>query len=353
MDNQINFALIGCGHIAPRWLDVFQANSEINLVAIVDPNPEAFKELEKYSFPNMTKYTYIEEAYKKEKIDAVVIATPPPYHARYIIDAIDHGVHVLTEKPLCTTENQLKHILHAQKRADSQRIITAVNQQYRWNPRIVAIHQAVQDNLLGDIFLINSLLNQNNYHFNRWWRQQEEYISLFNWYVHVIDSMRYFLNRKPISVWANFIRPPHSKIIGYSSALINVTFENGIEWHLTANQESSAGPTTSGHTTFTMYGSKGTLLNTKNESPLLFLPDGQKIELGENIKDIDNERIYPPGWSETIQKFITSIRTGQEHPTSIRDNLWTIAIIFCAIRSFETKKIVYIDHFLKEVSKFQ
>jgi len=104
-----------------------------------------------------------------------------------------------------------------------------------------------------------------------------------------------------------------------------------------------AGPTTSGHTRFTMYGSKCTLVNTKNEAPFLYTLNGKKIELGENIADIDNATTYPPGWGETVEKFVHSIRTGEEHPTSIGDNFWTISIVLAAIKSFETQKTVNIE----------
>jgi predicted dehydrogenase len=305
--------------------------------------------LQKYNFPNLKQYSIIEQAYEENKIDAVVICNPPQYHTRYIIDAIDRGIHVLTEKPLCTTVNELRHVMEAQKKADKNGIITAVNQQYRWNPRNEAIHNAVQDGLLGDIFLVNSLLNQNNYKFEEWWRQQELYISLFNWFVHQIDSMRYYLNQKPEKVWGYFVRPSHSKIKGFSSILFDVKFENNTFWHMTGNQECVAGPTTSGHTDFTMYGSKGTLINTKNDPPFIYYPDGQKVEIGHNIAEIDNESKYPPGWPDSLKKFIHSIRTKTEHPTSIKDNLWTISIMFAVIEAFEQKKEIDIREFLKKI----
>lgn len=342
MKKTIKFALCGCGHISPRWFDVFKTNSDIKLVAIADPDPNAFDKLKNYNFPDLKKFSTIEQAYNETKPDAVVISTPPQYHSRYIIDAIDRGIHVLTEKPLCVNLGQFKHIKVAYIKAKEKKIITAVNQQYRWNPRVEAIHNAVQKKKLGEIFLVNSNFNQNNYHFKKWWRQQDEYISLFNWYVHMIDSMRYYLNQKPISVYSKFIRPKHSKILGYSTLLLNVTFEEGTEWHLTANQESIAGPTTSGHTRFTMYGTKGTLVNTKNEVPIIYTPNGEKFELGENIADLDNATTYPPAWADTVEKFVHSIRTGEEHPTSIGDNFWTMSILLAAVKSFEEQRTVNI-----------
>ena len=347
MPPKIRFAMVGCGHIAPRWLDVFAANPDTDLIAIADPNPKAFDVLKKYSFPHLHTYSTFEQVIENEKPNAIAILTPPQYHARYIIEGIEAGVHVLTEKPLCTDLGQLHHIQAALPMATKKKLITAVNQQYRWNPRIQAIHDAVQQGLLGDVFAVHSEFNQNNYKFSEWWRRQEEYISLFNWFVHPIDTMRYYLNQHPIQVWARFIHPPHSKILGYSSMILHVTFDKGTEWVFSANQESIAGPTTSGHTTFTMYGTQGTLFNPKNEAPMLFTPDGKKTELGENIAAIDNESTYPPGWDETVAKFVHSIRTGEPHPCSITDNFETIGILFAAIKSHETGRTVALQEILR------
>lgn len=340
----IRFVLCGCGHVASRWLDVFKTNKEIELVAVADPDPKSFDKIK--DFHNIKKFSNVEQAYEETNPDAVIIATPPQYHSRYIVDAIKQGIHVLSEKPLCVNLSQFKYIKDSCFLVKEKKIITAVNQQYRWNPRIQAIRDTVQQDLLGDIFLVNSTFNQNNYHFKKWWRQQSEYISLFNWYVHIIDSMRFYLNQKPIKVYAKFIHPPHSKILGYSSLLMNVTFDKGTVWHLTANQESVAGPTTSGHTRFTMYGTKGTLVNTKDEPPYLYTSNGQKTELGENIANIDNTTTYPPGWKDTVEKFVHSIKTGEEHPTSIEDNLWTMSILLSAVKSFEEGRTVNISEII-------
>ncbi|MCP4762219.1 MAG: Gfo/Idh/MocA family oxidoreductase [archaeon] len=350
MEKKITFALCGCGHIAPRWLDVFSENEEAELIAVADPDNQAFEKLDKYNFKDLIKYSTIEQALDEQKPDALVIATPPQLHAKYILEAISRDIHVLVEKPMCVTIEELKNIYSAIQKAEKNKVITAVNQQYRWNPRIQAIKKAVDDNLLGDIFLINSKFSQNNYNFNTWWRRELEYISLFNWYVHHIDTMRYYISQKPIKVWAKFIRPPHSRIAGYSSMILNVTFEKGVEWNFTASQESVAGYTDSGHTTFSMYGTKGTLLNTKNDAPFLYSFDGTEKELGENIANLDNESKYPPGWGDSVDRFIYSIHNNIEHPTSMKDNIWTMSILFAAIKSFESKKIVSINEILENIS---
>jgi predicted dehydrogenase len=346
-NTKIKFAMCGCGHIAPRWFDVFEENHDIELVCIIDPDPNSFKKIDKYSFSNIPKFSIIEDAYKNINFEAVIILTPPQYHARYIQSAINHGKHVLTEKPICTDLDQFKHLKMINNIAKEKKLITAVNQQYRWNPRIQAIHEAVQNNSIGKIYLVNSIFNQNNYHFKKWWRHQHEFISIFNWYVHIIDTMRYYLNVNPVSVKAQFIRPSHSKIVGYSSMLLDVEFESGTIWHLTASQENVAGPTTSGHSRFLMHGTEGTIENTKNDPPFLYTLEGKKIELGVNIADIDNATTYPPGWKDTVEKFVHCIRTGEDHPTSFDDNFWTISILLAAVKSFQEKKEILISEILK------
>jgi len=50
MTKKINIALIGCGHIASRWLDAFQSNPAVDLAAIADPDPTTFERVKGYSF---------------------------------------------------------------------------------------------------------------------------------------------------------------------------------------------------------------------------------------------------------------------------------------------------------------
>jgi predicted dehydrogenase len=49
--------------------------------------------------------------------DAVVVATPDAYHADIIVMALERGLHVFTEKPLCYTAADAERILAARNRA--------------------------------------------------------------------------------------------------------------------------------------------------------------------------------------------------------------------------------------------
>jgi predicted dehydrogenase len=64
---------------------------------------------------------------------------------------------------------------------------------------------------------------------------------------------------------------------------------------------------------------------------------------GENIANIDNAYKYPPGWGESLRKFIYSIQHNEPHPTNFDDNKYTMAIALAAIKSHEERRIVKIS----------
>ena len=52
----------------------------------------------------------------EEELDAVIIATPPAFHHRYTVTALEKGVNVYCEKPMAHTVEQGREMVAAQKR---------------------------------------------------------------------------------------------------------------------------------------------------------------------------------------------------------------------------------------------
>ncbi|MHA1821889.1 MAG: Gfo/Idh/MocA family protein [Promethearchaeota archaeon] len=331
----------GCGGIANAWLNTInEVNKEqpgtVEIVAACDPIPEQFNKLEKFGWGDVPKFSDVSLAYREVDADITLILTPPQLHTRYAEEAVMNLTHVISEKPMIVDYNQLRHVKKIIKLAEENDIILVANQQYRWMPRIQAIRKAIRENLIGDINFVFSRFVQNRYHFNSWWRSQHEDISQLNWYVHHYDTMRAMLGKNPVTVRAKLIRPKWSKIYGESTIFLNVTFEDGIEWQYTATQEGIAAYTDSGHTTFEMFGSKGTIRNNRDESPKAYIEQPGKepkvIDLGGQIENENNLK-YPPGWKTTLLKTFEAIEKGEKHETSYEDNLWTMAIVLCARES--------------------
>ncbi len=110
MDRKVRFAIVGCGRIAPFHADGIKNAPSCELVAVCDIVEERAKEFA--SDRGVEKwYTDIEEMLLKENIDVCCVCVPSGLHHEIAIKAAEHGVNVLSEKPLdVNKENMLKMI---------------------------------------------------------------------------------------------------------------------------------------------------------------------------------------------------------------------------------------------------
>jgi predicted dehydrogenase len=101
--------------MAQHWhAPVLAEIPEAKVVAVVDVNPKHARDVKEKYFPEATEYSLLDDLLAKptEKIDAVVIATPHAAHFSECKVALEHGLHVLVEKPMVTN---LAHALELEK----------------------------------------------------------------------------------------------------------------------------------------------------------------------------------------------------------------------------------------------
>ncbi|MDQ7033253.1 MAG: NAD-dependent epimerase/dehydratase family protein [Desulfonauticus sp.] len=113
---KLKTALIGCGAIAEQLhLPVLAGHTQIDLVAIVDPNLERASFFAKgYNVPQV--FRDVKEL-DFSQIEGAVIATPPFHHAPCALELMEKGLHVLVEKPMATNyEDALKMVELAEKK---------------------------------------------------------------------------------------------------------------------------------------------------------------------------------------------------------------------------------------------
>ena len=105
MTNSIKVAVIGVGRWGVHLLRNFLAHPQVEVVAVVDPNPECLAKVEQqYNLAQNTQNVLLTTEWQKlqqlPNLNAVVIATPAVTHYSLIVDALNWGCHVLSEKPL-------------------------------------------------------------------------------------------------------------------------------------------------------------------------------------------------------------------------------------------------------------
>jgi predicted dehydrogenase len=141
-------AILGAGNVAirghlPGWL----ARSDVEIGAAADPRPsgrDAFSKL----LPKARWYGSVEELLSGERIDFADICSPPAMHAGLIRACLEQGVHVLCEKPLVLSREELDP-LAGLARAKGLALATVHN--WRNAPILAAANDAIERGVLGEV----------------------------------------------------------------------------------------------------------------------------------------------------------------------------------------------------------
>lgn len=103
--------IIGSGRIAGRFIPEAKRVSGISMQGVYNPHVESAKRFaEKWK---IDAYEKIEDFY--EAVDVVYIASPHETHYEYIKSALEHGKHVLCEKPMVLKRIQAEEVFQYAK----------------------------------------------------------------------------------------------------------------------------------------------------------------------------------------------------------------------------------------------
>lgn len=111
------WAIVGTGYIANQFASGMQVVEDAQLKAVVSRKKESGKTFaERYG--GAAVYTDLEEMLEKEEIDIVYLGIPNDCHYSYIMKVLDHGVPVLSEKPMVDNMRQLEEVLTKARKKD-------------------------------------------------------------------------------------------------------------------------------------------------------------------------------------------------------------------------------------------
>ena len=117
----INVVVSGLGRIAWRYhLPKIKEDSRFNLLAISDPVEERRNEAAA-EYPGIRTYADYDEMIAAEKsADMAVIASPTMFHKPQTIAALDRGLMVFLEKPMCESLESAQEVAEAVKRSNGK-----------------------------------------------------------------------------------------------------------------------------------------------------------------------------------------------------------------------------------------
>jgi predicted dehydrogenase len=110
----IRFGVIGTNWITEELIMAARETEEFALTGVYSRTEEKAKEFAaKFDIPNI--FTDVESMAKSDAVDAVYIASPNSFHMHHAMLCMNHGKHVLCEKPMASNTKEVKKMITAAK----------------------------------------------------------------------------------------------------------------------------------------------------------------------------------------------------------------------------------------------
>lgn len=142
----LRVAVIGAGNMGFHHARVFSQLDGVKLCAVADVDPVRAQNVAARF--GATPYTDYRAMLEREEPDAVTIAVPTRAHLRTALDVIEHGKHLLVEKPLAADVFEAERIVSA---ALSARVHLVVGHIERFNPAVQELRRRIAEGMLGEV----------------------------------------------------------------------------------------------------------------------------------------------------------------------------------------------------------
>ena len=200
---KVRVGIIGCGFtigIAMAHVEGYKRVPDAELVAMYDKIPgRAAKFIELHKIEGVKAVDDLEEFYSM--VDAVSVCTPNFEHANLAIDAMNHGKHVIVEKPFSVNYEDGMRALEESKKHPDLVAMTVFN--YREQVEVQQMKRIIDSGILGKIISVRHIGGGGR----MWdgervfleWRMQEKTSgtgSMADFGVHMLDLTDYLLHDK-------------------------------------------------------------------------------------------------------------------------------------------------------------
>lgn len=328
-------AIVGCGSIATVWAGALSTRHDVEIVALVDSQPEAAKGFGDRHEITCPVFTDIALALSAEPIDVVCNITPPEVHAAVDLLALDAGCHVLTEKPLTPSVAEGKRV-HAAAQAAGRRV--SVMQNRRFDPWARGLAAFVASGALGapaivsvDYFMSLSFGG---------FRAQMDNPLLLDMAIHHFDQARYLSPVPAARVSCVEVNPEGSPFRG--NAAVVCTFER-TDGSLVSYRGSWATPGLSSPwaATWRISGSLGSATWDGEREVQAEVVDGGGMR-ALAVAPVGSGRLDHAG---CIDEMLDALAEDRPAETDIADNLQSLAMVEAAVESARRRQPVDVEQF--------
>ena len=168
--NKVRIGIIGIGNIGSLHAK-YLLKEEVpgaELTAVCDINPARLQWAKENLGEQILVFENTEALLNSNMVDGVIIATPHFEHPAIAIKALEHGLHVLSEKPAGVYTKQVRQMNKIALK--NQQLVFGIMYNQRTNPLFQKLRDLIQSGELGE-------LKRTNWIITSWYRSQSYYDS--------------------------------------------------------------------------------------------------------------------------------------------------------------------------------
>lgn len=342
--DKIRVGIIGAGGAGYTHIQAYQASGYAEVVGIVTRTEEhARMAADKYGIEAW--YTDYRELLERDDIDAVSICTPNYLHAQQVVNAAKAGKHILCEKPLATTVEDMEEMIQAARESS---VILMNPSHQRFIPTLETIRESLDQ--LGTItFVRYRYAHQGPYK-----AMDRKAISQYKWFfnkkqagggvlidlgIHALDLLEWYfgdVERVQGSLLGTFEQPTESE----DTAILLLKFKNGILAELDTSWASEPE-----FNEFEIYGTGGTIkVDLWEKSPIEILP--KKLKRNEKISQIPLTGIlaqFSVAKQNMINYFVDCVYNNKEPEMNGELGKRLLRIVLAGYQSFSSNSPIGLD----------
>lgn len=221
----VKLGIIGYGGMG-KWHAKNAPRAGVEIVAVCDIEEEKINCAKEEGYK---VYSSADELLKDKQVNTVILTVPNHLHKEMCIKAAQAGKNVIAEKPVALNVGELDEMETACKK---EGVYFTVHQNRRWDRDMLIVKKAIDDNMIGKVFTIESKLHSGNGYMHEW-HLFKKYGGgmIYDWGVHLIDQILFMMPQAKIkSIFADIKHVLHEEVDDYFKIIL--VLDNGITAHI-------------------------------------------------------------------------------------------------------------------------
>ncbi len=192
MPDAIRLGLVGTGAIATAYAQALQECPFARLSAACDTNAEAVASFS--AAADCASYTDVERMFSGQRLDGVIVCTPPSTHEEIAMAAMRNAINVLCEKPLTIDPASARRMVKA---AQKHRVLLTMASKFRFVDDVRRARELLTAGEIGDLVLIENAFTSRIDMSTRWNSDPKQSGGgvLIDNGTHAVDLLRFFMGQ--------------------------------------------------------------------------------------------------------------------------------------------------------------